>query len=138
MIPFLGNKTIAKFQMKKPRYGPYMTENRWDDDWEDYAEKRTIVRLGHGENMLNEGRRGGGITSDVEIPGFVLDEKQEYVWFDWVAFFSVLFMEEMVLRRITEVLVCDHLSMPLSDANVLRRRRNTCQQFGKPNQRTAA
>lgn len=65
------------------------------DDW---SESRMLLRLS--SPLLNNGYVGGGIISDCPIPELRCDESAVNLWFDWKDMFTVLFIEQMVLRRV--------------------------------------
>jgi len=65
--------------------------------------KYIILRMGEG--VLNEGYAGGGLLSDMQLPGLEVDACAANLWFDWQAAFSRLFGEEMVMQRFREKLL---------------------------------
>jgi hypothetical protein len=52
-----------------------------------------------GEGVLNEGYTGGGLLSDMQLPGVEVAQDATRLWFDWRSAFSRLFGEEMIMRR---------------------------------------
>jgi hypothetical protein len=66
---------------------------------EDKKRRPNHLILRMGEGILNEGFTGGGLLSDMQLPGLEVDEDSSNLRFDWLAAFSRFFGEEMIMRR---------------------------------------
>ncbi|KAF2255263.1 hypothetical protein BU26DRAFT_153148 [Trematosphaeria pertusa] len=81
-------------------------ENTW------WSQRRVVLRMGEG--VLNEGYAGGGILSNMVIPGLQPDDEGGNLWFEWKTLFSNLFKEEECMRMLRNDLLKKHMPQILT------------------------
>lgn len=94
-------------------------------DDEAAREKNFLIQLG--ERVLCNGYTGGGIMSDMMLPGLSTNDDGTKFWFDWKAFFTSLFTEEMLAKRMKDGIL--EWFIPTNGKTTLQTSRATVHEF---------